>query len=267
MTKILSEDAGQRSHSEFSFQLTRQEVWHRPLTYLKGDLSSRFMLRGVLWFFGKYILQVTGLENITPDKDPQIILLNHNQKMEAILVPSLLVFARYGKRVHFLSDWNFRLIPGLSYFLRKAETIILMNKSAKPKFLNVLKPLFAPKVSGYERAQEKLEQGGTVGIYPEGTINRDPKRLLRGYTGAARLSLVTGVSVVPVGIRFPGLAEGEPIREWIPMEMEIGAPIRPNQKIADPTLDQIKEWHAILMQAIGVLSGKEWDPSHRKKKT
>jgi len=219
-----------------------------------------------LFAFGKYILRVHGLEHITPEKDPQIILLNHNQKMEAILVPSFLVFARYGKRVHFLSDWNFRLIPGLSFFLRKAETIILMNKSAKPRFLNVLKPLFAPDVSGYERAQQKLEQGATVGIYPEGTINRDPKRLLRGYTGAARLSLVTGAPVVPVGIRFPGLADGEPIRERIPMEMEIGAPLKPPQIIREPTLEQIKERHACLMQAIGVLSGKTWDPSHRKKK-
>jgi 1-acyl-sn-glycerol-3-phosphate acyltransferase len=48
-------------------------------------------------------------------------------------------------------------------------------------------------------ARQVLEEGGILGIYPEGTRSPDG-RLYRGHTGVARLALGCGVTVVPVGI-------------------------------------------------------------------
>jgi 1-acyl-sn-glycerol-3-phosphate acyltransferase len=48
-------------------------------------------------------------------------------------------------------------------------------------------------------AVEALQQGEAVGIYPEGTVTRDPgKWPMQAKTGVARLALLSGAPVVPV---------------------------------------------------------------------
>lgn len=48
-------------------------------------------------------------------------------------------------------------------------------------------------------AEERLNEGACVIIYPEGTITRDPDLWpMVGKTGAARLALATGAPVIPV---------------------------------------------------------------------
>ncbi|MGP9660246.1 lysophospholipid acyltransferase family protein [Arthrobacter sp. AOP36-C1-22] len=48
-------------------------------------------------------------------------------------------------------------------------------------------------------AQEVLEAGDVIIIYPEGSLTRDPEEWpMRGRTGAARLALQTGAPVVPI---------------------------------------------------------------------
>lgn len=48
-------------------------------------------------------------------------------------------------------------------------------------------------------AQEVIDEGGAIIIYPEGTLTRDPDLWpMRGHTGAARLALQTGAPVIPV---------------------------------------------------------------------
>ncbi|WP_020523349.1 lysophospholipid acyltransferase family protein [Catelliglobosispora koreensis] len=50
-------------------------------------------------------------------------------------------------------------------------------------------------------AVEALRNNGTVVIYPEGTITRDPDLWpMKGKTGAARLALLTGAPVIPVAM-------------------------------------------------------------------
>jgi 1-acyl-sn-glycerol-3-phosphate acyltransferase len=48
-------------------------------------------------------------------------------------------------------------------------------------------------------ARQVLNDGGILGIYPEGTRSPDG-RLYRGHTGVARLALGCGVPVIPVGL-------------------------------------------------------------------
>jgi 1-acyl-sn-glycerol-3-phosphate acyltransferase len=104
-----------------------------------------------------------------------------------------------------------------------------------------------------------LETGRSVGIFPEGTVNRDPDRLLLGHRGAAYLSIATGTPVVPVGIRFPE-ADGR-IGDHARMEVEIGAPLAPPRpKSRRPTRAELTGWHATLMGEISRLAGKAWSP-------
>lgn len=52
-----------------------------------------------------------------------------------------------------------------------------------------------------EAAMERLKDGRTVGIFPEGAISPEAGGLAgEVHTGAARLALFTGVPVIPIGI-------------------------------------------------------------------
>lgn len=54
--------------------------------------------------------------------------------------------------------------------------------------------------SAFEAAVEAVQQGECIGVYPEGTITKDPDGWpMRGKTGAARIALATGAPVIPIG--------------------------------------------------------------------
>lgn len=231
-------------------------LWKHPLPYL--PVIDRFTIKLLVLLFQKMTLDITGLENVQPERDPFILAMNHNQKPEAIAISSLIFFHRRGKIIHFFSDWNFQLIPIVSYIIRRSKVITLTRKSAKPKFLNVLKPLFELPEPPFEVAKKKLAAGASVGVYPEGTINRNPKRLLRGFPGMARLSIESGRPVVPMGISFPNLPKGKNIPDWEPMHISIGKPMYPPVVEEVARLEDARDWHAEIMSEISKLSGKEW---------
>ncbi|MEW6303932.1 MAG: lysophospholipid acyltransferase family protein [Verrucomicrobiota bacterium] len=238
--------------------LTLGEVLGRPYPHLADSGLTRFLTRGTLVAFRQRILEVQGLEHVRPENDPFILVLNHSQKLEAVLAPAIFFHYRDGKRIHFIADWNFCLIPGVYLFYRAGQTITLVRKPARPRFLNVFKPLFTDGVPAYERARQRLDAGASVGIFPEGTTNRDSSRLLRGFNGAAKLSLESGVKVVPVGLTFPGVPPGEKVSEFAPMRVNIGPPMQPEKLNGAPSAEAVNDWHACVMRAIGRLSGKEW---------
>jgi 1-acyl-sn-glycerol-3-phosphate acyltransferase len=110
-----------------------------------------------------------------------------------------------------------------------------------------------------ERARLHLASGRSVGIFPEGTVNRDPGRLLAGHRGAAYLSLATGTPVIPVGIRFPGSAGH--IADHARMQVTIGAPLLPPRgRGCRPSRAELRQWHAAVMREISRLSGRTWNP-------
>ncbi|MFM1815633.1 MAG: hypothetical protein RLZ98_2328 [Pseudomonadota bacterium] len=222
-------------------------------------LFDRTLLRSMAMLSRRRVIAVHGLEHIAPERDPFILALNHTTRGEALWVPGMLVLLRHGRRIHFFADWNFRMIPGVGLLYRRAGAITVPRKPARPRFLNVLKPLFTDKLPPMEQARRHLASGRPVGIFPEGTVNRDPARLLRGRYGAARLSLETGVPVVPAGIRFPGTHDGAPPTESTPFELHIGPPLSPpltsNNKIPQQAVQNL---HAEIMTALSRLSGKSW---------
>jgi 1-acyl-sn-glycerol-3-phosphate acyltransferase len=218
---------------------------------------DRWLIRTLALLARRRVLSISGLDHVRPEYDPFILTLNHSSRGEALLVPALLTLYRHGRLIHFMADWNFRLIPGIGLIYRRAETITVTRKPARPRLLNVLKPFYAHETTALERARSYLEAGCSIGVFPEGTLNRDPARLLRGDRGVARLALQTGVPVVPAGIRFR--RANDAAAHPAAMEVVIGAPLTPpGSRIERPPLADVRAWHGRVMTEISRLCGKDW---------
>jgi 1-acyl-sn-glycerol-3-phosphate acyltransferase len=220
----------------------------------------RRVIRSVLFLFGSRILAVQGNETLRHVSGPLIIAANHTQRLEALVLPALISVVRGGEGIRFLADWNFLAVPVLGHILRTGEPIPVVRKSFRPRWLNFLKKRFRHEAPPFEQARAHLGRGGLVGIFPEATAHRRPDILLRGHSGAARLSLETGVPILPIGLRFPGHRGSGPVSDLEPFEVHVGQPLVPQQRDIDP--ESVAEWHAQLMTSLSRLSGKSWQPNH-----
>jgi 1-acyl-sn-glycerol-3-phosphate acyltransferase len=214
------------------------------------------------------VAEVDAWDRVHPRNDPFLLVVNHSSRREVVLLTAILLLARAGRPVRFLADWNFRLVPGVGHLYARSGAITLTGKAAKPRILNRLKPWFEPSVPGHLAALQHLQRGGSVGIFPEGTVNRDGSRLLPGRRGAARLSLRAGVPVVPAGIRFEcqDLRTGR-VDTSSPLTIRFGEPmIPPSSPSPTPSGSALNDWHAQLMSAVAGLCGKDWPgrPSSRR---
>jgi 1-acyl-sn-glycerol-3-phosphate acyltransferase len=244
-----------------------QQAWRMPrLGEVLGcalphlGLGDRLLLRAIALLARSQVLSIHGLQHVRTAGDPFILAANHTTRRESLLVPALLLLHRGGRRVHFLADWSFRLIPGVGLIYARAQVVTVLRKSARPRLLNMLKPFYERPLRPFEQARAHLLAGRSIGIFPEGTVNRDPVRLLRGRRGTARLSLETGAPVVPMGIRFPTIEPGLPIPSDAPMELHIGAPLRPPEPtLVQAPLAEVTAWHAAIMTAVAHHSGKTWN--------
>lgn len=239
-----------------------------PMPYLKGDLFTQAFVRGSLWLNRRRLVLLSGIEHVAPEKDPFIVAANHSQRTEAVLLPALLFYHRSGKRVHFLADWPMMLVPGVGLMYRCAQVIPVFGKRAKPAFLNSLRRFYEQPGTAWERAGQMLAEGRSIGSFAEGTMNRHPRRLLRGRPGAAQLAIERGVPVVPVGIRFPQHREAESIPDGAPMEIDIGAPLTPPDTTGSgaDSKELVRAFQARIMGRLSELSGKSWSPGSPRRR-
>lgn len=101
-----------------------------------------------------------------------------------------LLFAHYvndaGYAPHFLAKASVLAVPVLGRFIRATGQIAVHRGGVDA-------------AQAFRDAVEAIARGGSVIVYPEGTITRDPELWpMVGKTGAARIALETGCPVIPV---------------------------------------------------------------------
>ncbi|HEU4945569.1 MAG TPA: lysophospholipid acyltransferase family protein [Kribbella sp.] len=94
--------------------------------------------------------------------------------------------------------WECRRIPRLlgkaSLFRLPVIGRIITSAGQIPVYRDT-----AEAADAFRAAVAAVERGECVGVYPEGTITRDPQLWpMTGKTGAARIALMTGCPVIPV---------------------------------------------------------------------
>jgi len=135
----------------------------------------------ICWIIFKLIfrLKITGQENI-PQDSPFIIVANHS----SLLDPIILGISVRPKVIFVAAAYLFKMY-WLGYLLRKANSIPVQGEN---------------DISSLKRALKILQQGGVLGIFPEGGVDRQ-KDDLPIKAGAAFLATKVGVPIVPIKIK------------------------------------------------------------------
>jgi len=187
-----------------------------PLPYL----IARWFIRAALAIYFRGI-DVAGEGNV-PAKGPVILAANHPQSVTDALVlaaaaPRAVRFvAHSGLFVNPLRGWLLRSCGVIPVYRAGGETGV---PDAAPRGrgagdMQMGKPPHAGRpsrknVEMFAACAKALENGGAIGIFPEGVSTGEP-RLHRLKTGTARIALhaesqndwCLGVSVIPVGLTF-----------------------------------------------------------------
>ncbi len=111
---------------------------------------------------------------------PKIICSNHPTTTD----PFLLLAQTLG-RVHILITHMAFDVAVLGRGLRASGHVTVVDGNGRAAF---------------DAARELLEAGESIAIYPEGALSPLEGGFGRPHTGAARLSLLTGAPIVPVGV-------------------------------------------------------------------
>lgn len=201
-------------------------------------------------------IRVVGLEHV-PTQGPFVVVANHQSYLDAVLLAVPLAVQRDRKAWWLTTEhvWQtFRRIGGTSLL----------------RWLGMVPISEANKADSLRPALERLAAGGVVGIFPEGrrnkhNVNPDWERvMLKGKTGAARLALISGVPVVPVGLVTPaGSTAAEAIRNFFspskPAVVRFGPPLSfPKQDPSTFSRQLLDEVTRQMMLAVAKLCGKQY---------
>lgn len=135
------------------------------------------------------LLTVTKHEWIDGEKIPAsggvVIAMNHVSHIDPVTLGWLLY--EHGRLVRYLTKDALFDVPFVGAIVRDARMIPVSRTTTDA-------------AKAFEAAVQALRDGACVGVYPEGTITKDPDGWpMRGKTGAARMALATGCPVVPIG--------------------------------------------------------------------
>lgn len=135
------------------------------------------------------LLATTKHEWIDGEKIPAqggcVIAMNHISHIDPLTLGWLLY--EHGRLVQYLAKDALFEVPVFKYIVRDARMIPVSRLSTDA-------------AKSFEAACVAVRAGGCVGVYPEGTITKDPTGWpMRGKTGAARIALETGCPVIPIG--------------------------------------------------------------------
>lgn len=114
---------------------------------------------------------------------PKLIVANHPSMSDPIYLPLI-----SPQPVKILITNSPFTLPVLGTYLRRSGHVPVVPGNGRPAF---------------DAAHRLLRGGDSVAIFPEGLVSPQQGGFNRPRTGAARLALLTGVPVVPVGIYLP----------------------------------------------------------------
>ena len=190
---------------------------------------------------------IEGLERL-PRSGPVIVAANHVSYLDPFVVAYVL--HERGLRGRFLAKAELFRNPVLRWVLLRLGQIPVRRATGDRRSLDA--------------AEDEIWRGAVVVIFPEATIGPGLP-LLPFKTGAARLSIATGVPVTPVvtwggQAVFPKGAKRN-LRRGSRLKALVGEPVSPGSAIADP--DQVARLTAELQARLTGLVARVAEPVRR----
>ncbi len=171
--------------------------------------------------------RVYGTENV-PARGPLIVACNHASYLDPPLMGCLCP-----RRLSYMAKKELFEIPALGPMIRALGAYPVDRRGSA--------------TAAIKRSLQVLDAGGAVGIFPEGTRNRDGT--VAPQTGVALLAALAGAPVVPACI----LGSSRALR-FGRVDVAFGAPLAlPGGRKA--TRDDLAKFTAEIMNAIEALAG------------
>ncbi|MDQ1678806.1 MAG: 1-acyl-sn-glycerol-3-phosphate acyltransferase [Actinomycetota bacterium] len=174
---------------------------------------AAMVLKPLLWLFTRRTWR--GRENVPAG--PVILVANHVSHTDPLTLAHFVY--DLPREPRYLAKEAVFTVPFVGMVVRGAKQIPVRRATTEA-------------VLALEHAVEAVGRGECVVIYPEGTTTKDPALWpMRGKTGAARLAMLTGAPVVPIG-------QWGPERFYHPITHRIGLrPRTPVTVVAGPPID------------------------------
>lgn len=175
-----------------------------------------------------------------PREGGVILAVNHLSYVDPLLLGHLCY--DNGRIPRFMAKAELFAVRGLGTILRGTRQIAVYRRSPDASL-------------ALRDAVAALREGGCVVIYPEGTTTKDPDYWpMQGKTGVARLALLSGAPVVPVGQwgaqRFLGHDRKPHVRRT-DVHMLVGPPVDLSPfAAAELTVDVLRAATDLVMDAI-----------------
>jgi 1-acyl-sn-glycerol-3-phosphate acyltransferase len=193
------------------------------------------------WLWSWFRWNIEGVEHI-PKEGAGILAFNHIAYLDPLAAAYAVNEARRIPR--FLAKSELFQDKKIAWVLKGAKQIEVRRGTAK-----------APMA--LDNAVDALKRGELIVVFPEGTITTDPElKPAPAKTGTARLSLLSGVPVIPAAIWGTQNVWPKGYRKhWAPRQdilIRIGEPIQPT---GDP--DSRDNWRQLgkkVMDEIGLLA-------------
>ena len=175
---------------------------------------------------------------------PKIIAVNHPTTTDPFLM-----MGWASEPLHILITEMCFKMPALGRFLRQAGHVPVADGNGR---------------AALEQAVKLLQAGRSVAIFPEGALSPLEGGVCPAHTGVARLALITGAPVIPVGIclrreniyfRKTTVDGKTEIARWYlhgPYAVTVGEPIRFKGSVEDRELVRSVSQH--IMQRISLLA-------------
>lgn len=242
--------------------------WRRPMRAVNTE-PAPWVYRGIVHLARMVLPLLVRRHWSGQEKIPSggaLLVANHISNFDVIVLGEYTVWA--GRWPRFLGKAEIWRVPVLGWVARQCEQIPVLRDSATAK-------------DSLVHAQEALERGKLVTMYPEGTITRDPDGWpMTARTGAARLALTTGVPVIPVGQTGSEKVLGGRYLEWRrlfslrrrPVHVVAGDPVDLSRFATggqEPDKDTLEAASVAIMDAVTALvedlrgesaPADRWDP-------
>ena len=186
-----------------------------------------------------FSFDVQGLEHL-PAEEPFIVAANHHNYLDGVVLSAALP-----RKICFLVMPSVYACTWIHPHFHRQVGSISIN-------------LERPDPGAIKRALKNLDEGGVIGIFPEGPFSLDGN-LVNGQPGVALIALRSGVPVVPAAINgtYEALKNGTSlIPRPRPISVHFGSPLffgryRRERKVPHPVREEVT--HRIMAEIARLL--------------